>query len=88
MVKASRYVRVKGQRKIEDFSGHLLQRLHREAISAKRNSEGTAEGEREQSAIPLNELMSYPGVSEIRYPFDRTTQNTIRKIRATTLYEK
>ncbi|WNZ25841.1 helix-turn-helix transcriptional regulator [Leptolyngbya sp. NK1-12] len=52
----------------EDFAGHLLQRLHREA---------TAEGEKEQLAILLNELMSYPGVSEIRYPFDLTTQNTM-----------
>ena len=52
----------------EDFTGHLLQRLHREAI---------AKGEKEQSAILLNELMSYPGISEIRYPFDRTIQNTM-----------
>ncbi|WP_339383224.1 helix-turn-helix domain-containing protein [Oculatella sp. LEGE 06141] len=39
-----------------DFSVHLLQRLHREAI---------AEGESEQSKALLDELMSYPGIAEV-----------------------
>ncbi|GAB4379636.1 MAG: helix-turn-helix transcriptional regulator [Elainellaceae cyanobacterium] len=52
----------------DDFSGHLLQRLHREAI---------AEGESEQSQSLLNELMSYPGIAEIWHPSARTTQNTM-----------
>jgi transcriptional regulator with XRE-family HTH domain len=51
-----------------DFSGHLLQRLHREAI---------AEGESEQSKALLDELMGYPGIAEIWQPSDRTTQNTM-----------
>jgi transcriptional regulator with XRE-family HTH domain len=52
----------------EDVSGHLLQRLHREAI---------ADGESEQSTALLKELMGYPSVSEIWYPCNRTTQNTM-----------
>jgi transcriptional regulator with XRE-family HTH domain len=52
----------------EDFSGHLLQRLHREAI---------AEGESEQSKLLLDELMSYPGIAEVWHPSARTTQNAM-----------
>jgi hypothetical protein len=47
---------------------HLLQRLHREAI---------AEGESEQSKTLLNELMSYPGITEVWQPSTRTTQNAM-----------
>lgn len=52
----------------DDFSVHLLQRLHREAI---------AEGESEQSKALLDELMRYPGVTEVWQPSMRTTQNTM-----------
>jgi len=52
----------------DDFSVHLLQRLHREAI---------AEGESEQSKTLLNELMSYPGIAEVWQPSTRTTQNAM-----------
>lgn len=52
----------------EDFSGHLLQRLHREAI---------ADGESEQSRALLDELMSYPGIVETWHQSDRTAQNTM-----------
>lgn len=52
----------------EDFSGHLLQRLHREAI---------AEGESEQSMALLEELMSYPGMREIWHRTSPTTQNAL-----------
>lgn len=52
----------------KDFSGHLLQRLHREAI---------ADGESEQSKILLDELMSYPGIAEVWHTSDRTAQNTL-----------
>jgi transcriptional regulator with XRE-family HTH domain len=52
----------------KDVSGHLLQRLYREAI---------AEGESEQSKMLLNELMSYPGISEVWSTSNRTTQNTL-----------
>ncbi len=52
----------------DDFSVHLLQRLHREAI---------AEGESEQSKALLDELMSYPGIAEVWQPSARTTQNTM-----------
>lgn len=52
----------------DDFSVHLLQRLHREAI---------AEGESEQSKALLDELMSYPGIAEVWQPSTRTTQNTM-----------
>lgn len=40
----------------EDIAGHLIQRVHREAI---------AEGQSEQSMSLLNELMSYPGVPDV-----------------------
>jgi transcriptional regulator with XRE-family HTH domain len=52
----------------KDFSGHLLQRLHREAI---------ADGESEQSKALLNELMSYPSISEVWHTSDRAVQNTM-----------
>jgi hypothetical protein len=47
-----------------DFSVHLLQRLHREAI---------AESESEQSKALLDELMGYPGITEVWHPSTRTT---------------
>jgi len=52
----------------QEFSEHLLQRLHREAI---------AEGEHEQSTLLLHELMSYPGVSEIWRTANHPAQNTL-----------
>ncbi|MBI4783851.1 MAG: helix-turn-helix transcriptional regulator [Oscillatoriophycideae cyanobacterium NC_groundwater_1537_Pr4_S-0.65um_50_18] len=52
----------------EDFSGHLLQRLHREAI---------AEGESEQSKTLLDELMRYPGIAEVWHGSERLAQNTL-----------
>jgi transcriptional regulator with XRE-family HTH domain len=52
----------------EDFSGHLLQRLHREAI---------AEGESYQSQALLNELMSYPDIPDVWHSSNRTAQNTL-----------
>jgi transcriptional regulator with XRE-family HTH domain len=52
----------------EDFSGHLLQRLHREAI---------ADGESEQSRALPDELMNYPGIAETWQQTDRTAQNTM-----------
>ena len=52
----------------EDFANDLLQRLHREAL---------AEGESEQSTALFNELMSYPGVSEIWHTSNRAAQNTL-----------
>lgn len=52
----------------KDFAGHLLQRLHREAM---------AEGESEQSIALLNELMSYSGVSEIWHTSNQTAQNAL-----------
>lgn len=51
-----------------DFSKHLLQQLHREAI---------VEGESAQSTVLLNELMSYPGVSELWHSSNCTAQNTL-----------
>jgi transcriptional regulator with XRE-family HTH domain len=52
----------------QDFFGHLLQRLQREAL---------AEGETTQSTALLNELMSYPGISEICSSSRRPVQNTL-----------
>jgi transcriptional regulator with XRE-family HTH domain len=52
----------------EDFAEHLLQRVHREAI---------AEGQSEQSTALLNELMSYPGVSDIWHGSNQAAQNTL-----------
>jgi len=52
----------------ENFSGHLLQRLHREAI---------ADGESEQSRALLDELMNDPGIAETWHQTDRTAQNTM-----------
>jgi transcriptional regulator with XRE-family HTH domain len=52
----------------EDFSGHLLQRLQREAI---------ADGESEQSKALLSELMSYPGISKVWQMSDQTAHNTL-----------
>jgi transcriptional regulator with XRE-family HTH domain len=52
----------------EDFANHLLHRLHRETL---------AEREGEQSTLLLNELMSYPSVSEIWQGDRRTAQNAL-----------
>ena len=52
----------------EDFAEHLLQRVHREAM---------AEGQSEQSTALLNELMSYPGVSDIWHTSNRAAQQTL-----------
>jgi transcriptional regulator with XRE-family HTH domain len=50
----------------EEFALHLLRRLHRQAM---------AEGE--HSAALLNEIMSYPGVSEIWQTSNQTAQNSL-----------
>jgi transcriptional regulator with XRE-family HTH domain len=52
----------------DDFAGHLLQRLHREAI---------AEGESEQSSALLNELMGYPGITDTWQSSSHTTHNSL-----------
>jgi MmyB-like transcription regulator ligand binding domain len=52
----------------EDFSGHLLQRLHREAM---------ADGQCEQSTALLNELMSYPGISKVWSSSNQIAQNSL-----------
>ena len=52
----------------EACAAHLLQRLHQEAF---------AEGENEQSTAILDELMSYPDVSQIWQTFERSTQNSL-----------
>lgn len=52
----------------QEFAGHLLGRMHREANSV---------GENEQSTLLFNELMSYPGVSEIWNTSNRAAQNTL-----------
>ncbi|MBW4508277.1 MAG: helix-turn-helix transcriptional regulator [Scytonematopsis contorta HA4267-MV1] len=52
----------------EEFAGHLIQRVHREAV---------AFGENEQSKLLLKELMSYPGVSEIWQASSRTAQQAL-----------
>lgn len=52
----------------EEFAGHLLQRLHREAL---------VEGEGEQSTELLNELMSYQGIPEIWQTSNRVAQNAL-----------
>jgi transcriptional regulator with XRE-family HTH domain len=52
----------------QDFAEHLLQRLHREAL---------VEGENEQSAAILNELMSYPDVTKIWQNSSRSAQNAL-----------
>lgn len=52
----------------KNFAEHLLQRLHREALS---------EGQSEQSTALLNELMSNPGVAELWHPSSRTAQNAL-----------
>jgi transcriptional regulator with XRE-family HTH domain len=52
----------------EEFAGHLIQRVHREAI---------ASGPSEQSTALLNELMSYPGVSDIWQTSDKSTQHAL-----------
>ncbi|MGB5963664.1 MAG: helix-turn-helix domain-containing protein [Coleofasciculaceae cyanobacterium] len=51
----------------ENFAGHLLQRVHREAI---------AEGQSQQSIALLDELMSYPGVA-VLHSSNRTSQHTL-----------
>lgn len=52
----------------ENFAGHLLQRVHREAV---------AEGQSQQSIALLDELMSYPGVAEILHSSNRVSQHTL-----------
>mgnify|MGYP002777068999 CR=1 FL=1 len=52
----------------QDVAEHLLQRLHREAM---------VEGESERSTALLNELMSYPGVSELWQTSNRAAQHTL-----------
>ncbi len=52
----------------EEFAGHLLQRVHREAIALFEN---------EQSTSLFNELMSYPGVSDVWQNSNRTAQHSL-----------
>jgi transcriptional regulator with XRE-family HTH domain len=52
----------------ENLAGHLLQRVHREAIS---------EGENEQSNRLLGELMIYPDTAEIWRTAERSPQNDL-----------
>jgi transcriptional regulator with XRE-family HTH domain len=52
----------------EEFAGHLLQRVHREAVALF---------ESEQSTSLLKELMSYPGVSDVWQNSNRTTQHAL-----------
>jgi transcriptional regulator with XRE-family HTH domain len=52
----------------EEFAGHLIQRVHREAITF---------GESEQSKLLLSELISYPGVADIWQTSNRTTQQAL-----------
>ncbi|MEG4805332.1 helix-turn-helix transcriptional regulator [Microcoleus sp. ARI1-B5] len=69
----------------EDFAGHLLRRVHQEAMStsfsaigeAAQNESVTANGHSEQSVALFNELMSYPGVSDIWQASNRVAQNTL-----------
>jgi transcriptional regulator with XRE-family HTH domain len=50
----------------EKLAGHLLQRVRREAMT-----------EDEQSTKLLNELMSYPGVAELRYSSKQLSQDAL-----------
>lgn len=52
----------------EDLAGHLLQRVHREAL---------AEAQSKHSIDLFDELMSYQGVSEILHSSNRASQNTL-----------
>lgn len=52
----------------EEFAGHLIQRVHREAM---------AEGQSEQSTALLEELMSYPGVAKIWQTLNQTIHNAL-----------
>ncbi|KAF3885433.1 MULTISPECIES: helix-turn-helix domain-containing protein [Nostocales] len=60
----------------EDFANQALQRLHRE-VNAYSGSLPNLEGESEPSSLLLNELMSYPGVSEIWQTSHKTAQNAL-----------
>lgn len=60
----------------EEFAGHLLQRVHREA-NAYGGALPNAEGESEQSTALLEELMSYPGVSEVWQNSHRVAQHAL-----------
>jgi transcriptional regulator with XRE-family HTH domain len=69
----------------EDFAGHLLRRIHREAMSTSYGSIseaaqrvlGPADGQSEQSVALFNELMSYPGISDIWRTSNRVVQHTL-----------
>jgi transcriptional regulator with XRE-family HTH domain len=50
----------------ENLAGHVLQRVQREAMT-----------EDEQSTTLLNELMSYPGVGELRYSSNQLSQDAL-----------
>lgn len=52
----------------QEVAEHLLQRLHREAV---------VEGESERSTALLNELMSYPGVSELWQTSNQLAQHAL-----------
>lgn len=69
----------------EDFAGHLLQRVHREAMSASFSAIGEsaqnelimANGQSDRSVELFSELMSYPGVSDIWRTSNRVAANTL-----------
>ncbi len=69
----------------EDIAGHLLQRVHREAMStphgsigkAAQKGLGTADGQSEQSIELFDELTNYPGVSELVQTSNRVPQDTL-----------
>ncbi|MBW4550629.1 MAG: helix-turn-helix domain-containing protein [Aphanocapsa sp. GSE-SYN-MK-11-07L] len=52
----------------EELAEHLLKRLQREVL---------AEGKHQQSHILLNQLINYPGVSELWHLSNRSTQNAL-----------
>ncbi|NJK52381.1 MAG: helix-turn-helix transcriptional regulator [Leptolyngbyaceae cyanobacterium SU_3_3] len=56
----------------EEFAGHLLGRLHREASSNNDN-----DNEQSLSLSLFDEIMNYSGVSEIWNTSNRTAQNTL-----------
>lgn len=69
----------------EDFAGHLLQRVHREAMSTSFSAIGEsaqkelimANGQSDRSVELFSELMSYPGVSDIWRTSNRVAANTL-----------
>lgn len=69
----------------EDCAGHLLRRVHREAMSTSLSAIGEsvreeliiADGKSDRSVELFYELMSYPGVSDIWRTSNRVAANTL-----------